>query len=85
MERVVLHLTSLDSFLSEIGFNYGFNKMLCIRYCSACYIYSCCYINWFTLTVAHTIDQNDHSTKAMAHQNLEQVHEPWLEPVSNGY
>ncbi len=41
--------------------------------------------NWFTLTVARTIDQNDHITKAMAHQNSEQVHEPWLEPVSNGY
>ncbi len=27
----------------------------------------CCYINWFTLTVARTIDENDHNTKAMAH------------------
>ncbi len=36
--------------------------------------------------MAHTIDQNDDNTKAMAHQNSEQVHEPWLdEPVSNGY
>ncbi len=37
------------------------------------------------ISVVHTSDQNDHNTKAMTYQNSEQMHEPWLEPVSNGY
>ena len=31
--------------------------------------------------MTRTIDQNDHNTKALAHQNSEQVHEPWHEPM----
>ena len=47
--------------------------------------YHFCYVNWFKLIVACTSDLNDHNKKAMAYQNLEQVHESWLQPVSIGY
>ncbi len=39
----------------------------------------------FKLTMGRTSDLNDQNTKAMAYQNLEEVHELWLKPLSNGY
>ena len=42
-------------------------------------------VNWFMPSWLQTTDWNDHSTKSMAYHNSEQVYEPRLEPVSNGY
>ena len=39
----------------------------------------------FKLTMARTSDHNDQNTKAKAYQNLKELHELWLEPLSNGY
>ena len=48
--------------------------------------YDRCQVNWFTLSLLQTTDQNDHSIWAMAYNhNSEQVYEPRPEPVSSGY
>ena len=44
-----------------------------------------CQVNLYTLWLLRTTDRNDHSTKPMVYHKLEQVFEPRLEPVTNGY
>ena len=48
-----------------------------------------CQINWLTLSLLRTSDQNDHSTKPMVYHMVyhifEQAYEPKFEPVTNGH
>ena len=47
--------------------------------------YDRCQVNWFTRCLLRTTDRNNHSTKPIVYHNSEQVYEPRLEPVTNGY
>ena len=47
--------------------------------------YDHCQVNWFMHFLLWTTDWNNHSTKPMTYHNSEQVYEPRLHSVSNGY